>query len=69
MKNTNDLHPVEETKKINISLPGEIYDLLATNAKKDYLRVATLVKQILMRHLLRGDKAQEKLPTQNENNM
>jgi hypothetical protein len=41
-----------EVVKMNISLEKDFYNLLQEKASKDYVRVATWVKQYLMKNLL-----------------
>ncbi|MDF5691605.1 hypothetical protein PQG43_12095 [Aquirufa sp. WAEICH-18A] len=54
-KNNNNKNPIENIK-LNICLSKDVHDVLKTNASKDYIKVATYVKQILMKNLFRGDK-------------
>ncbi|RIH66173.1 hypothetical protein D1164_04485 [Mariniphaga sediminis] len=46
--------------KVNLSLPVEFYLKVERKAHKEYLPVATLLKQILMKNLIWGDNSIEK---------
>ena len=55
--------------KINISLEPEFYEFLKEKAKEDYLKVATLTKQILKRSLLEKNNSDLKCLTKNGKEM
>jgi hypothetical protein len=55
--------------KMNLSLEKDFYDLLQENAKKDYVKVATWVKQYLKKGLLEKNNSDAKCLTQNGNNI
>jgi hypothetical protein len=55
------------TIKMNLSLEKDFYDLLQANAKQDYVKVSTWVKQFLKRNLLDVNKCDSKVLTSNEN--
>ena len=42
----------QEVVKMNISLERDFYEFLQEKAKQDYVRVATWVRQYLMKNLL-----------------
>lgn len=52
----NNNKNLSESIKLNICLSKDVHDVLKTNANKDYIKVATYVKQILMKNLFQGDK-------------
>ena len=45
----------KQVVKMNISLERDFYKLLQDKANKDYVRVATWVKQYLMKNLLENN--------------
>ena len=45
----------KQVVKMNISLERDFYKLLQDKASKDYVRVATWVKQYLMKNLLENN--------------
>jgi len=53
--------------KMNLSLEKDFYDLLQEKAKKDYVKVATWVKQYLKKGLLEENNSDSKCLTQNGN--
>jgi len=55
--------------KMNLSLEKDFYDLLQENAKKDYVKVATWVKQYLKKGLLEKNNSDSKSINQNGNNI
>lgn len=60
---------MKKNVKLNISLEPEFYELLEEKAKEDYLKVATLTKQILKRSLLSKNNDDSKCLTKNEKGM
>ncbi|MCE4566048.1 hypothetical protein INQ51_17140 [Maribellus sp. CM-23] len=54
--------------KVNLSLPVEFYLKVEKKAHKEYLPVATMLKQIILKNLNEGDKLKEKCITPNGNN-
>jgi len=59
----------QQVVKMNISLDRDFFELLQENARKDYVRVATWVKQYLMKNLLEKNNDDSKCLTQNGNRM
>jgi len=55
--------------KMNLSLEKDFYALLQENAKKDYVKVATWLKQYLKKGLLEKNNRASKCLTQNGNNI
>ena len=53
--------------KVNLSLPVEFYLKVEKKAHKEYLPVATMLKQIILKNLSEGDIMKEKCLTPNEN--
>jgi predicted DNA-binding ribbon-helix-helix protein len=60
---------MKKNVKLNISLEPEFYELLEEKAKEDYLKVATLTKQILKRSLLSKNNNDSNCITKNEEGM
>lgn len=60
---------MKKNVKLNISLEPEFYELLEEKAKEDYLKVATLTKQILKRSLLSKNNNDSNCITKNEKGM
>ena len=58
----------QQVVKMNLSLEREFFELLQEKATKDYVRVATWVKQYLMKNLLENNDDSNCL-TQNGNTM
>lgn len=56
----------QQVVKMNLSLEREFYELLQEKAKEDYVRVATWVKQYLMKNLLEKNNSDDKCLTKNE---
>ena len=57
----------EANVKINISVPKPFANLLEDKAHNEFLKTATYVKRLLMKHLLQdGDKLDKKSMNQNE---
>lgn len=56
----------QQVVKMNLSLEREFFELLQEKAKQDYVRVATWVKQYLMKNLLEKNNSDDKCLTQNE---
>ena len=54
---TKDL---KENVRLSISLERGVYDLLAENAKSDYLKVATWTKRFIMQNLEYDNNTKEK---------
>jgi predicted HicB family RNase H-like nuclease len=54
--------------KMNLSLEKDFHDLLQEKAKKDYVKVATWVKQYLKKGLLEENNGDSKCLTPNGNN-
>ena len=59
----------QQTVKMNLSIDKDFYGLLQENARKDYMRVSTWVKQFLMRNLLEKNNSDSKCQTKNGNHM
>ena len=59
----------QQVVKMNLSLEREFFELLQEKAKKDYVRVATWVKQYLMKSLLEKNNDDSNCLTQNGNTM
>jgi len=59
----------QQVVKMNLSLDREFFELLQEKAKQDYVRVATWVKQYLMKNLLEKNNDDSKCLTQNGNRM
>ena len=59
----------QKVVKMNISLEREFFELLQEKAKQDYVRVATWVKQYLMKTLLEKNNSDNKSLTKNETGM
>jgi len=59
----------QQVVKMNLSLEREFYELLQEKAKKDYVRVATWVKQYLMKNLLEKNNSDDKCLTENGTGM
>ena len=57
----------QKTVKMNLSIDKDFYGLLQENARKDYMRVSTWVKQFLMKNLLDKNNYDSKCLTKNEN--
>lgn len=57
----------KDNVKMNLTLPKGFYELLQQESRNDFMRTATWVKQILMRHLLAEHKADLKERMKNEN--
>jgi hypothetical protein len=55
--------------KMNLSIDKDFYGLLQENARKDYMRVSTWVKQFLMRNLLEKNNSDSKSQAKNGNHM
>jgi predicted DNA-binding ribbon-helix-helix protein len=49
----------QQVVKMNISLEREFFELLQEKATKDYVRVATWVKQYLMKNLLEKNNSDD----------
>ena len=58
-----------QTVKMNLSIDKDFYGLLQENARNDYMRVSTWVKQFLMRNLLEKNNSDSKCQTKNGNQM
>ncbi len=54
---------------MNLSIDKDFYGLLQENARKDYMRVSTWVKQFLMRNLLDKNNSDSNSMNQNGNHM
>ena len=59
----------QQTVKMNLSFNKEFYGLLQENARKDYMRVSTWVKQFLMKSLLEKNNSDTNSLTKNGNPM
>jgi len=59
----------QQTVKMNLSFDKDFYGLLQDNARKDYMRVSTWVKQFLMRNLLEKNNSDSNSITKNGNPM
>ena len=59
----------QQVVKMNLSLEREFFELLQEKAKKDYVRVATWVKQYLMKNLLEKNNDDSKCLTKNGTGM
>ena len=59
----------QKTVKMNLSLEKDFYGLLQDNARKDYMRVSTWVKQFLMKNLLEKNNSDANSLTKNGTNM
>jgi len=59
----------QQTVKMNLSIDKDFYGLLQENARKDYMRVSTWVKQFLMKSLLEKNNSESKCQTKNGNPM
>jgi len=59
----------QQVVKMNLSLEQDFYELLQSHAKQDYVRVATWVKQYLMKNLLEKNNSDSKCLTKNGNRM
>lgn len=56
----------KQVVKMNISLERDFYQLLQDKADKDYVRVATWVKQYLMKNLLENNTMSNPLNDDNK---
>lgn len=52
--------------KMNLTLRPDVYEQLKMNAQKDYVKVATWTKQLLMKSLHENNKAEVNCVTQND---
>ena len=59
----------QQIVKMNLSLEREFFELLQEKAKKDYVRVATWVKQYLMKKKKKKNNDDSNCLTQNGNTM
>jgi len=50
----------KDNVKMNLTLPKGFYELLQQESRRDFIRTATWVKQILMRHLLNQHNTESK---------
>ena len=56
----------QQVVKMNLSLEREFFELLQEKAKQDYVRVATWVKQYMMKNLIEKKNSHDKCLTKNE---
>jgi hypothetical protein len=59
----------QQTVKMNLSIDKDFYGLLQDNARKDYMRVSTWVKQFLMKNLLEKNNSDANSITKNGDSM